>query len=160
MAARPTGRRPSLSPARQLRAVLDRAPARGAGLNPDLHQNNNNTSVRVGPDWKPTENLLLYLTFSQGYRGAAFNGQAFNAPAELNFAQPEKLNSYELGLKDQFWNQRGIFNAAAFYYDYKNQQFLDSFALPPEGRHRLPHGERAEIEGVWRGIRADPARHR
>jgi iron complex outermembrane recepter protein len=104
-----------------------------AGLYPHLHQNNNNTSVRVGPDWKPTENLLLYLTFSQGYRGAAFNGQAFNAPAELNFAQPEKLNSYELGLKDQFWNQRGIFNAAAFYYDYKNQQFLDSFPLPPPG---------------------------
>jgi iron complex outermembrane receptor protein len=100
------------------------------GVNPDLHQNNNNTSVRVGPDWKPAPNLLVYLTFSQGYRGAAFNGQAFNAPAELNFAQPEKLNSTELGLKDQFWNQRGIFNAAAFYYDYKNQQFLDAFALP------------------------------
>ena len=104
-----------------------------AGLYPNLHQNNNNTSVRVGPDWKPSENLLVYLTFSQGYRGAAFNGQAYNAPIELTFAQPETLNSYELGLKDQFWSRRGILNFAGFYYDYKNQQFLDTFPLPPPG---------------------------
>jgi iron complex outermembrane receptor protein len=100
------------------------------GLNPDLHHNNNNVSARIGADWKPAPNLLTYVSFSQGYRGAAFNGQAFNAPAELNFAAPEKLDSYELGLKSQFWNNRGEFNAAAFYYDYRNQQFLDAFALP------------------------------
>jgi len=100
------------------------------GVAPELRQDDNNVSVRVGADWKPAEDVLLYASFSQGYRGAAFNGQAFNAPAELNFAAPEKINSYEVGLKSQFWNRRGEFNAAAFHYDYKNQQFLDAFALP------------------------------
>jgi iron complex outermembrane recepter protein len=101
-----------------------------AGVNPTLGENNNNVSFKAGADWKPADDLLLYGSFSQGYRGAAFNGQAFNAPAELNFAAPEKLNAYEVGMKSQWWNRRAEFNVAAFHYDYRNQQFLDAFALP------------------------------
>jgi iron complex outermembrane recepter protein len=101
-----------------------------AGVNPTLGENNNNVSFKAGADWKPTDDLLVYGSFSQGYRGAAFNGQAFNAPAELNFAAPEKLNAYEIGMKSQWWNRRAEFNVAAFHYDYRNQQFLDAFALP------------------------------
>ncbi len=100
------------------------------GVNPEVGQDNSNVSFKAGADWKPSEDVLVYGSFSQGYRGAAFNGQAFNAPAELNFAAPEKLNSYEIGLKSTFLNHRAEFNAAVFHYDYRNQQFLDSFALP------------------------------
>ena len=100
------------------------------GVNPEFGQDNSNVSFKAGADWKPSEDVMVYGSFSQGYRGAAFNGQAFNAPAEFNFASPEKLNSYEIGLKSAFWNHRAEFNAAVFHYDYRNQQFLDSFALP------------------------------
>src|SRR6267154_1405582 len=100
----------------------------GPTLNRD--EDNTNVSFRAGADWKPSEDILAYLNFSQGYRGAAFNGQAFNFPAEANFAAPEKLNSIEIGLKTDLWNRRGEFNVAVFHYDYKNQQFLDAFTLP------------------------------
>ncbi|GAC1456232.1 MAG: TonB-dependent receptor [Steroidobacteraceae bacterium] len=97
---------------------------------PEFTQDNNNVSGRIGVDWKPTDALLAYASISQGYRGAAFNGQAYNAPSELNFADPEKLTSFEIGLKTELWARRGTFNAALFHYDYKNQQFLDAFTLP------------------------------
>jgi iron complex outermembrane receptor protein len=90
----------------------------------------NNVSGRLGVDWKPADNLLLYASVSQGYRGVAFNGQAYNDPTELTFADPEKLTSYEIGLKSELWDHRAIFNTALFHYDYKNQQFLDAFTLP------------------------------
>jgi iron complex outermembrane recepter protein len=112
------------------RARFSTSLAPPAGVSPTLKQNNDNVSVRLGADWKPTDEVLFYGTFSQGYRGAAFNGQAFTAPAELNFAGPERLNSFEIGLKSQLWNRRAEFNVAAFHYDYRNQQFLDAFALP------------------------------
>jgi iron complex outermembrane recepter protein len=102
--------------------------AQGPTLN--LSEDNTNVSFKAGADWKPTDAVLVYLSFSQGYRGAAFNGQAFNFPAEANFAAPEKLNSYEIGMKTDLWNRRGEFNAALFHYDYRNQQFLDAFTLP------------------------------
>jgi iron complex outermembrane recepter protein len=97
---------------------------------PEFGKDINNVSGKIGVDWKPGEDLLAYASISQGYRGVAFNGQAYNDPTELTFADPEKLTSYEIGLKTGFLDRRGVFNAAVFHYDYKNQQFLDAFALP------------------------------
>ena len=127
-----------------------------AGVNPTLTQNNNNVSVKAGADWKPTDEVLVYVSFSQGYRGAAFNGQAFNAPAELNFAAPEKLNSYEIGMKSALWSRRAEFNVAAFHYDYRNQQFLDAFALPGgagTGFHTV-NAPKSRVDGAEFELRA------
>jgi outer membrane receptor protein involved in Fe transport len=102
----------------------------GLGVVPQFGRDDNNVSGQIGVDWKPNGALLLYASVSQGYRGAAFNGQAYNDPTELTFAAPEKLTSAEVGLKSELWNRRGAFNVAVFHYDYKNQQFLDAFTLP------------------------------
>ncbi len=102
----------------------------GLGVVPSFGKDTNNVSGKIGADWKPNEDVLAYVSISDGYRGVAFNGQAYNDRSELTFADPEKLISYEIGLKSQFANRRGIFNATLFHYDYKNQQFLDAFALP------------------------------
>jgi iron complex outermembrane receptor protein len=100
---------------------------------PELSQSNSNVSAKAGVDWKPTDDILTYFSFSQGYRGAAFNGQAYNLAEELTFAKPEKLNSYEIGVKSEWWEHRAVLNAAVFHYDYRNQQFLDTFALSNGG---------------------------
>jgi iron complex outermembrane recepter protein len=100
------------------------------GFVPTFENDTSNVSGKIGADWRVNEQVLTYLSISQGYRGVAFNGQAYNDNSELTFAEPEKLTSYEIGAKTEFWNRRGIFNFAAFHYDYKNQQFLDAFALP------------------------------
>ncbi len=84
-------------------------------------------SVKLGADWKISRNVLSYAAFSQGYRGVAFNGQAYNGPVELTFTQPEKLNAYEIGVKSQSYERRLQVNDAAFYYAYRNQQFLDTY---------------------------------
>lgn len=101
------------------------------GVNSDLRHGDANTSVKVGADWKISDDVLAYLSFSQGYRGAAFNGQAFNGPAELTFANPERLNAYELGVKSTLLDRRVELNGAAFYYQYRDQQFLDTYCAFP-----------------------------
>jgi iron complex outermembrane receptor protein len=106
--------------------------AQGA-VHPEFGQSNSNVSAKAGVDWKPTDDVLTYFSFSQGYRGAAFNGQAYNLAEELTFAKPEKLNSYEIGVKSEWWEHKAVLNAAVFHYDYRNQQFLDTFALSNGG---------------------------
>src|SRR6202790_2505771 len=127
-----------------------------AGVNPTLTQNNNNVSVKAGADWKPTDEVLVYVSFSQGYRGAAFNGQAFNAPAELNFAAPEKLDSYEICIKSELWNRRAEIAVAAFHYSYRNQQFLDTFLLPGGAGTglRTVNAPEARVDGAEFELRA------
>src|ERR1700676_5450922 len=124
----------------------------------NLYEDNTNVSFKAGADWKPSDVVLAYVNFSQGYRGAAFNGQAFNFPAEANFAAPEKLNSIEIGLKTALWNRRGEFNVAVFHYDYKNQQFLDAFTLPGgagSGFHTV-NAPKSRVDGAEFEFRAKP----
>jgi len=102
----------------------------GLGVHPEFGKDTSNVSGKIGADWKPSDTVLTYVSISEGYRGVAFNGQAYNDQTELTFADPEKLYSYELGVKTEFGERRGVFNAALFHYDYRNQQFLDAFALP------------------------------
>jgi iron complex outermembrane receptor protein len=102
-----------------------------AGLVPQFSRNDSNTSVKLGADWKISSDALAYVSFTQGYRGAAFNGQAFNGPQELTFAVPEKLTAYEIGGKSEWLEKRLQLNGAVFYYDYHDQQFLDTYCAFP-----------------------------
>jgi iron complex outermembrane receptor protein len=122
----------------------------GYGLVPNFQNDTNNVSGKIGADWRVNEQVLTYLSISQGYRGVAFNGQAYNDNSELTFAGPEKLTSYEIGAKTEFWDRRAIFNVAAFHYDYKNQQFLDAFTLPSNlgSGFRTVNAPKSRVDGA------------
>ena len=91
----------------------------------DLRFRKNNFSGKIGLDYKLTDGNLLYASVSRGYRAPSFNAQAFFDPSELSVAKAEQVTSYEVGAKTQFWDRRITLNVAGFYYDYKNQQFIN-----------------------------------
>jgi outer membrane receptor protein involved in Fe transport len=65
---------------------------------------------------------LAYVSFSHGYRAGNFNGSEFFSPAEANFVAPEKINTYELGVKGHFLDHRLTLATATFLNDLTNQQ--------------------------------------
>lgn len=73
-------------------------------------------------DWKPTDDVMLYGSFSRGYRAGTFNGLAYGSAAQVYFVRPEQVNAFEVGFKTRFLNNRLQVNGAFFYYDYKGQQ--------------------------------------
>ena len=91
----------------------------------NLKYSNDNWSGKIGLDYKLAAGNLLYASISRGYRAPSFNAQAFFDPSELSVAKPEKVTSYEVGAKTQFADRRITLNLAAFYYDYRNQQFIN-----------------------------------
>ncbi|MFA7441235.1 MAG: TonB-dependent receptor [Sphingomonadaceae bacterium] len=84
-----------------------------------------NVSGKIGLDYKPADNVLLYASYSVGYRGASFNSQAFFAPDELTTVKPEKLRATEVGFKTDWFDRKVTLNGAAFWYSYLNQQTLN-----------------------------------
>jgi len=90
-----------------------------------LTYSTNNVSGKVGIDYKFADNNLLYLSVSRGFRAPSFNAQAFFDPSELSVAKPEKVTAYEIGAKTQFADRKVTLNVAGFYYDYRNQQFIN-----------------------------------
>jgi iron complex outermembrane receptor protein len=71
-------------------------------------------------DYKPNDDMLLYVKWARGYRSG---GTALQMPSEFRTYGPEKVDTYETGLKATFDGPvRGTFNVAAFYNDFRNQQ--------------------------------------
>lgn len=91
----------------------------------ELRYSTNNLSGKIGFDYKFDRGNMIYGHVSKGYRAPSFNAQAFFDPSELSVAKPEKVTAYELGAKTQFADRRVTLNMAAFYYDYRNQQFIN-----------------------------------
>ena len=84
--------------------------------------------------WKPVSDLLLYASFSKGYKAGGFNldASALGSPtgaitpanvANLRF-DPETVNAYEAGVK--YNGRRFNLNVAAFRQEFKSFQ-LNTF---------------------------------
>ena len=123
---------------------------------PAFSYDSSNTSAKVGLEWKPIRDVLLYASFSQGYRGAAFNGQAFNNVNELTFASPETVASTEIGFKSMLFERKVQLNAAAFHYAYHDQQFIQALNTDLGFTLQLLNAPRSRINGVEIEVRARP----
>ena len=70
-------------------------------------------------DYKPGDDLLLYGKYARGYRAGGINTNAIG----YETWGPEKVDSFELGLKASFAGAlRGYLNVAAFYNKFQDQQ--------------------------------------
>ena len=76
-------------------------------------------------DYKLLDDVMLYAKYARGYRaGGVFS----NAPADHRTFDPEKVDSYEVGIKTSFADPiHGVFNVATFYNNFSNQQIQLGF---------------------------------
>jgi iron complex outermembrane recepter protein len=125
-----------------------------------------NVSWRVGLNYTPMEDILLYGNVSRGYKGGVFPTVATSAFTQLVPATQEELTAYEVGFKSTLLDGRLQLNAAAFYYDYKDKQLLGAIIDPVFGP--LPqlvnvpnsHIQGFEVNAVWEpvdGLRIAPS---
>ncbi len=94
---------------------------------------------RIILDFEVTDDILLYASYSRGYRAGTYNALAYQDISQVYFVDPEEVNAYEIGFKGQFANNTLQFNAAGFYYDYTGQQIAQiigatSFLRSADGR--------------------------
>lgn len=73
-------------------------------------------SGKLGIDWFLNDDVMTYAAYSRGYKGGGFSIGQFDA------YDPEIVDSIELGIKSQFWDQRAQVNVSAFYNDYQDLQ--------------------------------------
>jgi iron complex outermembrane recepter protein len=75
--------------------------------------------------YKVTDRTNVYFTYSQGFQSGAFNTVA----AQATPVNPEKVDSYEGGIKSSVTDNLTV-DAAAFYYDYTDLQVATIYNLP------------------------------
>lgn len=109
---------------------------------------NDNVSGRLGAQYQVTPDIMTYATWSRGYKGPAFN-VFFNMNAtQRNVIEPESADSYEIGAKTSFFDNKLILNLAAFDAKYKNYQANNFDTLNGVVITRLTNAGDVSTQGV------------
>ncbi|MGH8031748.1 MAG: TonB-dependent receptor domain-containing protein, partial [Luteimonas sp.] len=127
----------------------------------EIRQRWNEPTGRLVLDWSPdlpfTDSTLFYASASRGYKAGGTNSPGIDAnPDALSFEQrspefrPEYVNALELGMKNVMAGGKLVFNATAFYNDYKDYQVsqVQDRATLNENFDARTWG--AEFEAVWK----------
>jgi iron complex outermembrane receptor protein len=108
-----------------------------------------NASFMISPSYRLADDVNVYFRYAQGFRSGGYDGQASSLASAAVPFKSEELDSYELGVKSRWLDQRLELNLAAFYSDYTDMQ-LTSFtgtvsATLNAGKARI---DGAELEAV------------
>lgn len=80
-------------------------------------------SPRLGLTYIFNDTFTAYATWSNGFKSGGFAGRATPGKAVENY-EPETLESYEIGFKSEWLDNRVRWNTAVFYSIYDDVQML------------------------------------
>jgi iron complex outermembrane recepter protein len=113
---------------------------------------------KVGVDYRPNDDTMIYASWSRGYRSGGFSPRAATAITANVAYQPEVVDSYEVGTKLDLLDRRLQFNVAAFYSKYNDLQQNTTIPGGPTGNQTITsNAGSATIKGIEADFTARPA---
>lgn len=83
-----------------------------------------NVSPKVSVNWQATEDVMLYFSFSRGFKSGGFGAAPKDAIAATKIeVDPEKASNFEWGFKGDLLHKTVRLNIVGFHTDYNNLQF-------------------------------------
>jgi len=107
--------------------------------------------------WNYSADSNLYFKFARGWKGGHFNGGATSIFDIITGVDPETVDSYEVGLRSAWFDQRLRLNLTGFYYDYLDLQVFVveqtplGFPIP-----KLANASEAFVYGVELDLQTEP----
>ncbi|WP_442678663.1 TonB-dependent receptor [Sphingomonas sp. ASY06-1R] len=80
---------------------------------------------KVQLSYRWSDSVFTYVSAAHGYNAGGFNQQLGSQPADgrfVSYYNPEKLWSYEGGIKTELFDRRVVLNLSAFYQKYSDIQ--------------------------------------
>ena len=118
---------------------------------------NGNLSGRAAIQFKPSEDIMLYGSYTRGYKGPAFN-VFFNHTAPNNAVpiDEELSDSFEIGAKTQFLDNRVQLNVAAFTVTYDGFQANNFIVVNTATISNLTNAGKVKSEGFEADLVVNP----
>lgn len=92
-----------------------------------------NISWRVGLDYKPTNDILLYANVAKGYKAGSYPTLSASLFSQYLPVTQESVLSYEGGFKATLLDRALQLNGAVFYYKYTDKQLRSKLIDPNFG---------------------------
>ncbi|WP_285021425.1 TonB-dependent receptor [Novosphingobium sp. fls2-241-R2A-195] len=89
---------------------------------PNASVTNSKFTPKIGIDFHPNPDMMLYASWSRGYRSGGFSGRGTTLFSATTAYGPETVDSFEGGFKGSLFDGLLELNVAAFLADYKDLQ--------------------------------------
>lgn len=102
-----------------------------AGIN---HLNFNNFSPKLGIEFRPTSDVMIYGSWSKGFKTGSWTTRLSQPHPTYDptlFFGPEHATSEEVGIKSELFDRRVRLNIAGFHTDYEGIQLNEQIGLSP-----------------------------
>ncbi|SEL64887.1 iron complex outermembrane recepter protein [Colwellia chukchiensis] len=76
---------------------------------------------RLGVEYQANDDLMFFTSFSQGFKSGTFNPRATGPEPAAN---PEDVDSFEIGMKSEWLENRLRANVTLFSLDHKDRQYI------------------------------------
>ncbi len=111
---------------------------------------------RIGARYSVDDDMMLYATYSRGYRSGGFNGRVGNLVEAREPYDPETVDNYEAGIKSEWLENRLRVNANVFYMEYDDKQ--EELQLPDDNdtgqKTVVENAASATLQGVELEVQA------
>jgi iron complex outermembrane receptor protein len=104
----------------------------GSGVRIPTKQETKIWTPRFAIDFKPNDQVLLFASATRGFKSGGWNARASSPGTFLPF-DPEKVWSYEAGVKSDWLDRRLRVNLTAFWLDVSDLQVLAGLLNPTTG---------------------------
>ncbi len=117
----------------------------------------NNLSWKFGAQYDFTSAIMGYATVARGYKGPGIAALNYYNPAnDTAIVKPEIPTSFEIGLKNAFFNRKLIVNAAIFQSTYKDFQAQINDGITPPVGSQVINASKLKTQGVELDFMARP----
>lgn len=106
-------------------------------------------SPRLGVEYQANRQLMYYGSYTNGFKSGGFDmrgNQSINPNAGDPY-EPETVDTFELGMKSEWLNQRLRLNAAVFYSKYDDMQVTVQRAVGNNVASQVLNAASADIKG-------------
>jgi iron complex outermembrane receptor protein len=103
---------------------------------------------KIGLDYKAAADVLLYASYSEGFKSGGYNGLASTVSEISTPFLPQLTDAYEAGVKADLLDHRLRVNAALFYNRIRNRQQTLTVASGPEAGSFVVENYNAKLAGL------------
>ncbi|WP_109808856.1 TonB-dependent receptor [Sphingosinithalassobacter portus] len=122
-----------------------------------LDRSEDNFSPSASLNYKPGEDVLLYASYSRGFKSGGFNVFGVSPTDDARYA-PEHVDSYEIGAKAAILGGRGRIAIDVFRMDYSNLQVNQLINVGGVPRFMTSNAASARTRGLEAELVLRPAR--
>ena len=89
----------------------------------DINVDDGQTSFELSANYRVTDDMSVFARYANGFRAQTIQGRDVAFEGSPSVADAETINSFELGIKSDLFDDSLRLNAAAFYYTVDDMQF-------------------------------------